>query len=91
MDIGFAAPVSGSWATRDAMVRIATRAEELHQSTTEALAAAQQAVKSDAATRAKRMRDVDAELKRISVLREKALALAPELKAGNRTGQGART
>ena len=69
----------------------ATRAEELHQSTTEALAAAQQAVKSDAATRAKRQRDVDAELKRISVLRDKALALAPELKAGTRPAQEART
>ena len=69
----------------------ATRAEELHQSTSEALAAAQQAVKSDAATRAKRLRDVDAELKRIAVLRDKALALAPELKAGTRSAQGART
>lgn len=58
----------------------AARAEELHRSTTEALAAAQQAVKSDATSRQKRLRDVDAELKRIAVLREKAYALAPELK-----------
>src|SRR5690606_19227680 len=59
----------------------AARAEELHRSATEALAAAQQAVKSDATSRQKRLRDVDAELKRIAVLREKAYALAPELKA----------
>lgn len=58
----------------------AARAEELHRSATEALAAAQQAVKSDATSRQKRLRDVDAELKRIAVLREKAYALAPELK-----------
>jgi hypothetical protein len=58
----------------------AARAEELHRSTTEALAAAQQAVKSDAATRQKRLRDVDAELKRIGVLRDKAYALAPDLR-----------
>jgi GTPase SAR1 family protein len=56
------------------------RAEELHRSTTSALASAQQAVKSDAATRQKRLRDVDAELKRIATLRNKAFALAPELK-----------
>jgi hypothetical protein len=59
----------------------AARAEELHRSTSTALAAAQQAVKSDASTRQKRLRDVDAELKRIAVLRDKAYALAPELKA----------
>ncbi|HET6951357.1 MAG TPA: dynamin family protein [Acidimicrobiales bacterium] len=58
----------------------ATRAEELHRSTSDALAAAQKAAKSDEATRQKRLRDVDAELKRIAVLREKALTLAPELK-----------
>ena len=59
----------------------AARAEELHRSTTTALAAAQQAVKSDASARQKRLRDVEAELKRIAVLRDKAYALAPELKA----------
>lgn len=58
----------------------AARAEELHRSTTSALNAAQQAVKSDASTRQKRLRDVDAELKRITVLRDKAYALAPDLK-----------
>jgi Skp family chaperone for outer membrane proteins/GTPase SAR1 family protein len=58
----------------------AARAEELHRSTTEALAAAQQAVKSDTSTRQKRLRDVDAELKRIGVLRDKAYALAPDLR-----------
>jgi GTPase SAR1 family protein len=65
----------------------ATRAEELHRSTSGALAAAQQAVKSDTTTRQKRLRDVDAELKRIGVLRDKAYALAPDLKAA--TGKGA--
>ncbi len=65
----------------------AARAEELHRSTSGALAAAQQAVKSDATTRQKRLRDVDAELKRIAVLRDKAYALAPELKPA--TGKGA--
>jgi hypothetical protein len=59
----------------------AARAEELHRSTSSALAAAQQAVKSDASTRQRRLRDVDAELKRIGVLRDKAYALAPELAA----------
>ena len=39
--------------------------------------AAQQAIKSDANTRQKRLRDVEAELKRIGVLRDKAYALAP--------------
>ena len=65
----------------------AARAEELHRSTTSALNAAQQAVKSDASTRQKRMRDVDAELKRIAVLRDKAHALAPDLQPT--TGKGA--
>jgi GTPase SAR1 family protein len=67
----------------------AARAEELHRSTTTALAAAQQAVKSDASTRQKRLRDVDAELKRIAVLRDKAHALAPELKAAAGQAVGA--
>ena len=58
----------------------AARAEELHRSTSGALAAAQQAVKSDANSRQKRLKDVDAELKRIAVLRDKAYALAPDLK-----------
>jgi hypothetical protein len=64
----------------------ATRAEELHRSTSEALAAAQQAARSDESTRHKRMRDVDAELKRIGVLRDKAFALAPDLKSKRRAG-----
>jgi hypothetical protein len=64
----------------------AARAEELHRSTSGALAAAQQAVKSDASSRQKRLRDVDAELKRIAVLRDKAYALAPELEPAARTG-----
>ena len=65
----------------------AARAEELHRSTSEALNAAQQAVKSDATSRQKRLKDVDAELKRISVLRDKAYALAPDLKPA--AGKGA--
>ena len=72
----------------------ATRAEELHRSTSEALTAAQQAARSDEATRAKRVRDVDAELKRIGILRDKALALAPELRTpagAAKAGQGARS
>jgi Dynamin family len=56
-----------------------TRAEELHKSTAEALNAAQSAIKSDEATRQRRLRDVTAELERITVLRNKALELAPEL------------
>jgi hypothetical protein len=65
----------------------ATRAEELHRSATAALAAAQQAAKSDAATRQKRLRDVDAELKRIATLRDKALGLAPDLNPETRMAQ----
>jgi hypothetical protein len=65
----------------------AARAEELHRSTSEALNAAQQAVKSDAASRQKRLKDVDAELKRIGVLRDKSYALAPDLKSA--AGKGA--
>jgi predicted GTPase len=72
---------------RDTMRRIqrhlrdffAARAEELHRSTTDALNAAQQAVKADQATRQQRLRDVDAELQRIESLRTKAVELAPEL------------
>jgi hypothetical protein len=64
----------------------AARAEELHKSTSEALTAAQHAAKSDEATRQKRLRDVEAELKRIGVLRDKAFALAPELKKEARQG-----
>jgi Dynamin family len=64
----------------------AARAEELHRSTSGALAAAQQAVKSDETTRQKRLRDVDAELKRIAVLRDKAYVLAPDLEPAARTG-----
>jgi hypothetical protein len=64
----------------------AARAEELHRSTSEALNAASQAVKSDATTRQKRLKDVDAELKRIAVLRDKAYALAPDLKTAGTGG-----
>ena len=50
----------------------AARAEELHRSTSEALTAAQNAVKADEATRVSRLKDVDAELTRISRLRKRA-------------------
>jgi hypothetical protein len=67
----------------------AARAEELHRSTSEALAGAQQAAKADETTRQKRLRDVDAELKRIGVLRDKALGLAPELRKASAKARGA--
>jgi hypothetical protein len=67
----------------------AARAEELHRSTSEALAGAQQAAKADESTRQKRLRDVDAELKRIGVLRDKALGLAPELRKASAKARGA--
>jgi hypothetical protein len=66
----------------------AARAEELHRSTSEALAGAQQAAKADETTRQKRLRDVDAELKRIGVLRDKALGLAPELRKASAKARG---
>jgi predicted GTPase len=62
------------------------RAEELHKSTAEALGATQNAAKSDEATRQKRLKDVNAELERISVLRKRALELSPELASGAGAG-----
>jgi predicted GTPase len=53
----------------------AARAEELHRSTSEALTAAQNAVKSNESTRQNRLRDVDAELARIGKLSKRAAAL----------------
>ena len=50
-------------------------AEELHQSTQESLQAAQQAAQADESERTRRSRDVEAELKRIAALRDKALGL----------------
>ncbi len=69
------------------------RAEELHRSTAEALNAAQKAVKSDEATRQSRLKDVEAELVRISRLRKRSLdlaAAAAAAKAGQRQAQGGR-
>lgn len=63
----------------------ATRADELHRSTTDAMTAAKQAARSDKATRQGRLRDVKAELDRIAQVRAQALELAPELR---RNGQG---
>lgn len=62
----------------------AARAEELHRSTSEALTAAQNAVKSDAATRQARLKDVDAELTRLSRLKKRAADLhaTPKQAAG---------
>jgi hypothetical protein len=62
-----------------------SRADELHRSTTEALNAAQKAVKSDEATRGSRLKDVEAELVRIGRLRKRAMEI--EAKAGQ-AGQG---
>jgi hypothetical protein len=62
------------------------RAEELHRSTTEALNAAQKAVKSDEATRQSRLKDVEAELVRISRLSKRALDLEAAAAAA-KTGQ----
>ena len=58
----------------------AGRADELHRSTTDAMAAAQKAARSDKATRQTRLRDVRAELERIAQVRAQALELAPELR-----------
>ncbi|MGH9227757.1 MAG: dynamin family protein [Acidimicrobiales bacterium] len=55
------------------------RAEELQKTTNEALAAAQTAARSDASTRDRRLRDVNAELERIAALRKRALELAPDV------------
>ena len=81
--------------SRDTMRRVqrqlrdffAARAEELHRSTQESLAAAQQAAKSDQATRQQRLRDVTAEIERIGSLRKRAAELAPELVATESAGR----
>ncbi|MEM9745557.1 MAG: dynamin family protein [Actinomycetota bacterium] len=57
----------------------ATRAEELHRSTSEALAAANAAAKKLESERVGRLKDIDAELGRIDALRDRAVALAPEV------------
>jgi hypothetical protein len=69
----------------------AARAEELHRSTSEALTAAQNAVKSDEATRQARLKDVDAELTRIARLRKRAsdLTAGPAKPAPAGAGSGA--
>jgi dynamin family protein len=77
-----------------------SRADELHRSTSEALNAAQKAVKSDEATRHHRLKDVEAELVRIGRLRKRAMELdakaqaapapgaqAPQSQAGGRAPQ----
>jgi GTPase Era involved in 16S rRNA processing len=57
------------------------RAEEMHRSTSQALDAAQKAVKSDEATRKTRLKDVEAELTRISRLRKRAIDLEAQAAA----------
>lgn len=57
----------------------ASRAEELHRSTTAALKAAQQAVHHDEATAGQRREDLEAELVRLSRLRELALDIGVRL------------
>jgi hypothetical protein len=83
--------------SRDTMRRVqrqlrdffSARAEELHRSTQESLNAAQQAAKSDQATRQQRLRDVKAEIERIGALRKRAVELAPELVATESAGRSA--
>jgi hypothetical protein len=65
-----------------------SRADELHRSTTEALNAAQKAVKSDEATRQRRLKDVEAELVRIGRLRKRAMDLDAQAQAAQ-PAQGA--
>jgi gas vesicle protein len=59
----------------------AARAEELMRSVTETLTAAQQNAKGDAASRAKRLKDVSAELERIQKLRQNVRKVAKEADA----------
>jgi Dynamin family len=70
--------------SRDALRRIqrqlrdhyTARADELQRSLADGLRAAQHAVQSDQATRQRRQRDVEAELRRIQTLRKSALEVA---------------
>lgn len=55
------------------------RAEELHRSTSEALKAATEAAKRSEAERRDRLTDIDAELHRLKTLRDRAVALHPDL------------
>jgi GTPase SAR1 family protein len=57
------------------------RAEELHRSTTEALAAATKAAQSNDADRTTRRRNIDAELTRLRALRTRVLTLAGDVSA----------
>jgi GTPase Era involved in 16S rRNA processing len=65
-----------------------TRAQELQKTTADALAAAQQAAQSDQSTRDKRLRDVNAEIKRIAALRKKAEELESLLTATDDSASG---
>jgi GTPase Era involved in 16S rRNA processing len=65
-----------------------TRAQELQKTTSEALSATQQAAQSDQSTRDKRLRDVNAELKRIAALRKKAEELESVLTATDDSPNG---
>lgn len=70
-----------------------TRAQELQKTTKDALAAAQKAAKADSATKEGRLRDLNAEIKRLAALRAKAVEIAPDLAAsasGRATGAAER-
>jgi hypothetical protein len=58
--------------------QFSARAEELYRSTTDALQKAQQAVRIDESTREPRLRDVEAELRRIRGLRDEVLAITAD-------------
>ncbi|MGH9244767.1 MAG: dynamin family protein [Acidimicrobiales bacterium] len=57
----------------------ATRAEELHRSSAEALAKSQDAARFDEASRQRRLRDVEAELGRVRALRDRIATVSREL------------
>ena len=76
--------------TRDTLRRVqrqlrdhySARAEELHRSTSEALNAATAAAQRSEAERKGRLGDLNAELERLTSLRDRAMALHPGLRAG---------
>jgi GTPase SAR1 family protein len=84
-DVGFSVGKevrdAGRRTHRDLRDLFAERAEVLQRSTSMSLAATQQAIDVGAGDRAARLKAVEAELKRIARVRDRALALAPELSA----------
>ncbi|MFK8024700.1 MAG: dynamin family protein [Ilumatobacter sp.] len=65
----------------------ASRAEELHRSTTEALNAANQAAKLDEHERSSRINDVKAELGRLATLRQRATSLTVDAAIAGSSGR----